>query len=49
MLGNRQILAFKKGQKGDPGSNRPVSLTLVPGKSWSESCWSTGRGTWRRR
>lgn len=33
MFENRQMLAFKKGQKGDPGSNRPVSLTLVPSKS----------------
>ena len=23
---------FKKGQKGDPGRYRPISLTLVPGK-----------------
>ena len=23
---------FKKGQKDDPGSYRPISLTLVPGK-----------------
>lgn len=38
-------VTFKKGQKGDPGSNRPVSLTSVPGKSWSESCWSTSLGT----
>lgn len=29
--------------------NRPVSLTSVLGKSWSEPCWSTGLGRWRRR
>ena len=31
---------FIKGQEGDPGSNRLVSLTSVPGESWSESYWS---------
>ena len=26
---------FKKGQKDDPGSYRPISLTLVPGRLWN--------------
>jgi len=25
----------KKGQKDDPGSYRPISLTLVPGRLWN--------------
>lgn len=48
IFGNRQMLAFKRVQKGDPGSNRPVSFTLTPGKSWSKSCWCTEQG-WEKK